>query len=409
MNKMLAISILMALILLSIIPLDVVSLSSFPSSAPTIVRNITIPTSLSYILINKVSAKNSTSLQISYINYTVLNISGSTIYVKVTTNASKNYTFILIQNDTYKVNIITNLLWNTYPYILPYYLYNSTYGLIALNESLLLSFYASHENNTVYEYFIHNNHFNGFANISSLGYLIKLNETSPFTFTFTLVSAKNFTNITLDFQENSNEISLAHPYLYSVYNYSSLAGGVLPEGWAEIVYPLLVGNYVVQAEYKLLPRSGEELLQLTPFSVGEAYYVLVIGNQSSIPLTYITNPGASQIIWDKGIFNLYESNSSIYIYKNISSTGVIISYLYVNSKGEMLELKSIGNLTGTVVYAEYLISTNYLPPNTTYPQINTYFNSTLPFKAINPRLALNLTIVIVFLIVFIIIILRREY
>ncbi|MCY0860349.1 MAG: hypothetical protein OWQ54_07955 [Sulfolobaceae archaeon] len=415
MKRQLALLVFILLILTSIFSVNIITMSisiaNLPSSSPTIVRNITIPKFLSYIVTTKSSVKNTTVVQTYYINYTVINVTEYSIYVKVVNNATRNTSIIVAANGTYKINLVTMPLLPFYPYIIPYYLYNNTYGIATSNESLLLSFYSSYYNGSIYKFLIHNDYFNALANISSTyGYIVELNETTPLNIFMKLVEAINYTNISIPPDDSllEEEINLSHPYIYSVYNYSSVAGTALPEGWAELTYPLIIGNYIAQAEYKILFASGQELMQPTSFSVAFAYFIIVIGNQSTIPVTYILNAGNKTIHWDHGVFNLYLSNDTVYVYKNTTSQG-LVSYLYVNKDGEIISLKTYNNVTGQLIYGEELISTNYISPTTTYPEINVYENTSLPFKAINPRFALEFTIIIVFVLTFIIIILRREY
>ncbi|MCY0883483.1 MAG: hypothetical protein OWQ50_06810, partial [Acidianus infernus] len=200
------------------------------------------------------------------------------------------------------------------------------------------------------------------------------------------------------------------PYVYLVCTYSSLYAGLTPNTYREIFYPYIFANGYFIYRYAILNFIAGQ-------PVGSSYFELslVIGNYTNLPITFLVC-NSSNIIWENKEFTrvnvtslniLGKTYNNVIEYENISTKSFTILYFY---NGTLIEEES-GNIDGNsynVTEKVVFVGNSMIPLNLTYPNYFDYTNTNLPYKAIDPSLALEVSIIITMIIVALIVLLYKR-
>ncbi|MEM0374059.1 MAG: hypothetical protein QXV69_04360 [Sulfolobaceae archaeon] len=436
MHKVLILTLL--ILLLASSPISSIFLVELPKPTAEKIPSIIYYDYLKYKIDIIKTYKNHSTKNSYYIEYKVIN----SIDLNLTVNISGNYTefknITIINNGTYSLNIITNLFTFKYPYILPYLIFNNTYAIYYKNSYIIVSFqnYTKYLNNTIYILRIITQNGSSY-NVSVLenGIISEINfkkDISNYTYNIDikLLNLSNPKTIGLPITFNSN--LLQYSYLYTVYNYSSIASNILPQGYIEFVYPyILPGNYIVSAQFRLQYIAGNRLL--TPISIQgtQVNFIISIGKPNEIFIPIILNLN-NTISWygyllkkiNQTQVNVLANTYNAYLYLNSTNFtitsgnstifGKRLVYAYFNSNGTLLKFRIVAfstNITATALELDFIGSKYndyYLNPTLIFPNVASYSNTNLPFNVISPNISLVITIIVTLIIVIIAVILRRK-
>jgi len=415
------------------------SLSDIPQSFSQKIEMLTYYSNLKYNIEIKTIFKNQTTKNIYFIEYNVINSTGLNITVRISGNYTSFKNVTIINNGTYSINLITSLFSFKYPYIPLYLIFNNTYAIYHKNEYIIVSFqnYTKYLNNTAYLVRITTQNGSSY-NVKFLenGIAAEINFTktiSNYTYNINmrLINLNNSKTLELPITFNTN--ALQYSYLYVIYNYSSLASNIIPQGYTEFVYPyILPGNYILQAQFRLEYIAGNKLL--TPISIQdyEVNFVINIGKPDETFVPAISN-FTNTISWNGYVLKkinqtkieIFGKSYNTYLYLNLtnftihSGNSTIIGkrFVYVyfdSSNGTVVRFRveaSGGNITAPALQLDYIgrkYNDYYLNPLTTFPNVASYSNTNLPFNVISPNTSLAITMIITLIIVIIVVLLRRK-
>jgi len=429
----------LTLLILALLPLP------FPGNQPVSHLQLNdFPSSASYVVSVSNSTGNITVKHTYTLNYTLIAVNQNgeaTVHIK--TNAVGialgpfNFTVAKPGNVTFNL-IGTDLNLNRYPMLFPLLLLNSSYlsrigtysvvvsgTYVTLSGGKAVNVTVMGRNYNAYSYsgtiFYGVNSYKGTIQVLQNGLLYKLSSTvfdfpvnitlSNFSTTQILLNPAGFT-----FQENP---SLYYIYLQKVNEspYNSL----VPQGYIQLHIPLVFANgiTVVEEEHILLQASGS---LIAPSSNG-AEVTFFVGNYSSLVTPVYPTPipsgqidfnglslnfsGTSQITTPSGS---YETN--VYVRTTNTTTGNITVtsklLVYLEPNGTLVKLSTY---TGDYESSELQlvsVGTFHYNFNSTSPNLTSYTNTVLPFQAVNPDLALTLSIAIPVTIIFIVLLFYRR-
>ncbi len=428
-------SILIALIMLSlwVIPSGVLSFSQTSNSQ--IISGFTIPSTINYTakIVNSTTINNKTIEKIyNYtLSYHIISITQDIAYVNVsgnfTNNSLKLGNVVYVTKGLHVVNLIFQPISIYYPYIISDIIYNTSYGIITPNESIALDYsgkgYVLFDgaNTTVYNY-------SGVINGNSIkisllpnGIIYHLENNSLY---ITLTSYSTFLNVTLNTSSGNNNIYqltnyIQKPYLYAIYNYSTLSNSTLPVGYLEIDYPLLFENGILVTQITQIQiRAGQNLALPSLLEGKSVNFVIYINNPMDEPTSFIVNIGNQSITWNGFTFVLVNKTTistiagsfEAYEYRHYISSNLSAQLLYFSTNGVLLKEESVSILNSSVfpVFISSLVGNNYINPSETYPNVFNYTNTTLPFKVINPNLSLTISIIVTIIIIAVIVLLHKR-
>ncbi|MEM3685728.1 hypothetical protein [Saccharolobus sp.] len=398
----------------------------------TIINSITIPTSMTYTvkLINSTTVENKTITHVyNYtLTYQVTKFVQNVIYVNISgnfTNGSlKLGNGVYIKKGEYEVNLVYQPLSIYYPFIEPSLIYNTSYGIITPNETIALVYKSktfsiiNGVNYTSYNYSVNINNQQISVNILGNGIVSKLENRS---LELILYSFSNLSTIPLNSITNSQYTSfLNRSYLYAVYNYSTLSNSLIPEGYLQISYPIILGNDTITAQITQIQMRAGQQLALPASLLGDSVnFVLYINQPQNIPTSFTLNVGAKNITWNNNVFTLVgESKVSTpignfiaYQYVHNISQNQVQQVLYFTPNGTLIKEEVVEMINSTTQIPSFSLSfvgNNYISPYETYPNVFNYTNTSLPFKVINPNLSFTISIVITIIIVAVLVILRKK-
>ncbi|QGA53443.1 hypothetical protein GFS03_01990 [Sulfolobus sp. E5-1-F] len=398
----------------------------------TTVNSITIPTSLTYAvkLINSTTVGNKTITHIyNYtLTYQVIRFVQNIVYVNISGNFAngtlKLGNNIYIKKGEYSLNLFYQPLSIYYPFIEQSLIYNTSYGIITPNETIALVYKGKSislingVNYTSYNYSANLNNQQISLNILENGIVSKLNNGS---LELILESFSNLSTISLNSAINSQYMNfLNKSYLYAVYNYSSLSNSLIPEGYLQISYPLILGNDTIASQItQIQVRSAQQLVLPASLLGDSVNFVLYINQPQKIPTSFIVNAGTKNITWNNNVFTLVGEtkvstpigNFLTYKYVHNISQNQAQQVLYFAPNGTLIkeEVVEIINSTTQIPYFSLnFVGNSYINPFETYPNVFNYTNTTLPFKVINPNISLTISIIITIIIVAILVILHKR-
>ena len=427
--------------ILALIPLIVAhSLPSIYSNynSPIVINSITIYKNLQYkIELQKQVTQNVTvttttnttttttvthteipkTVGIYIVNYTVINISNQNIYVEISGNFTKNFTFI--RQGNYSINILQDVISLNYPYIPPFLLLNSTYALFVKSTPYVISYIRSANytilgrNIVAYEFEVGYNS-SYFVTYELLSNGLLANFSTWYNGSTVIMSLINYGgeyNITFNSTLDLNYVS--KPYLYLEYVYSPVADSLQPQNYVQVYYPFIVGNYVGQIVYLLYPQQGK-LLVPNIFYATYVNFELYFMPAKDLVLTYLQT-NSSNIVWNDKYFDFVNvtqlqlingSVANALLYRNVTQNSTI--YLYFSQDSHILLEELVYNMTSHqyTIGLEFL-GNDYYSPNLTYPNLTSPEYTTLNYSLVNFNEGLIIAIVIT-VVLSIIIILFRE-
>ncbi|WP_338603792.1 hypothetical protein V6M85_05060 [Sulfolobus tengchongensis] len=398
----------------------------------TIVNNISIPLSITYIakLINSTTVANKTITHIyNYtLNYQVTKVVGTTVYVNITgnfTNATlKLGNTVYIKKGQYEVNLLYQPLTIYYPFIIPNLIYNTSYGIITPNETTALTYKGkayniiAGNNYSVYNYSINLNNYEISASVLKDGIISQLENGS---LRLSLVSFSDFYNITLNTSNNGDYMNfISKSYLYAVLNYSTLSNSLIPEGYLQINYPIVFNNDIIATQVTQIQlRSGQQLALPASLLGNSVNFVLYINELQKMPISFVLNVGTANITWNNNVYKLVGKTQvstpagtfTTYEYAHVLSQNQSEQLLYFSTNGTLVKeevVEFINLSTPFPVFSLNFVGNTYLNPFETYHNVFNYSNTTLPFKVINPNFSLTISIVITIIIVAVLVILHKR-
>ncbi|AKA72544.1 hypothetical protein SULI_00460 [Saccharolobus solfataricus] len=397
----------------------------------TIVNTTTIPTSITYTvkLINSTTVANKTITHVyNYtLYYQVTKFVQNTVYVNISGNFTngtlKLGNTVYIKKGVYEVNLLYQPLSIYYPFIEPSIIFNTSYGIISPNETIALVYKGktfNMINGVNYTSYNYSGNVNGqqiSVNILQNGIISKLENGS---LELILESFSNLSTIPLTTVTNSQYMNfLNRSYLYAVYNYSPLSNSLIPEGYLQISYPVVIGNNTITAQITQIQLRAGKQLALPASLLGEPVnFVLYINQPQNIPTSFIVNVGAKNITWNSNVFTLVgESKVSTpigtfiaYQYVHNISQNQAQQVLYFTPNGTLIkeEVVEIINSTTLPSFSLSFAGNTYISPFETYPNVFNYTNTSLPYKVIAPNLSFTISIVITIIIVAILVVLHKR-
>ncbi|BDB98982.1 hypothetical protein [Saccharolobus caldissimus] len=407
------------------------TLTNSQTAATTIINSISIPKILNYNvkLLNTTTIGNRTITTIfNYtLNYQVYKSNDEIVFINITGNFTngtlKLGKIIYLKEGQYQINVVYEPMSIYYPYMIPNLIYNTSYGMITPNETIALIYKGksfeiiNNINMTIYNYSVDLNGYSLEVSILPNGILYYIKNGSLI---LTLNSYLETLNITFNNSIGRQYFNYINkPYLYAVFNYSSLANSTIPEGYLEFNYPIIFSNgFLVTQVTQIQIRAGQQLA-LPSLLLGKSVnYVLYINTPENEPITFISNVGTNNITWNKneyiligktqvstiaGIFNAYE-------YEHLITPNRSEELLFFNINGTLVKEESV-ELTNTspiILFSLNFVGNIYMNPFEQYPNVFNYSNTTLPYKVISPNLSLTISIIITIIIVAILVIVHKR-
>ncbi|MUM64785.1 hypothetical protein D1867_05900 [Acidianus infernus] len=438
---------LVVLALLVAIPFTQILSFALPSSPPlttnTIITEIPYYSHLKYLIsIYNETTENSTIKMKFIANYTAdynvisqyngiieVNYSISKIFSKYNLSTFNMSNITFLRPGIFNVTLLNDALCFHYPYIYPGLLYNSSaYYLyfVATKFNFPLGYVnetkVTINNLTLIAYKYHN--LSTFSTINQYFYVLCNGIGYNFNYTFSYKIGNKTYNLYANFllkclSGNSstqlkylgNQLEEAFkPYVYLDCTYSSLYAGLTPNTYREIFYPYIFANGYFIYRYAILSFIAGQPVESSYFELS-----LVIGNYTDLPITFLVC-NSSNIIWENEEFTrvnvtslniLGKTYNNVIEYENISTKSFTILYFY---NGTLIEEES-GNIDGNsynVNEKVVFVGNSMIPLNLTYPNYFDYTNTNLPYKAIDPSLALEVSIIITMIIVALIVLLYKR-
>ena len=397
----------------------------------SIVSNLSIPKILTYIakLTNTTTIGNKTVTKIyNYtVSYQLLKVND---YVAVV-NISGNFTngilklgnTIYLREGQYNVSVQYQPLSLYYPFILSELLYNTSYGILTPNESLVLTykgkgFYTLNGvNNTVYNFTVYVNGNEITATIMPNGIVTYLQNGSLSM----VLKSYQLLNINITSTDTLTNISnfIGKSYLYAIFNYSTLSNSTIPQGYLQINYPVLFNNGILVTQFTQIQfRSGQQLALPSLLDGKSVNYVLYVNEPTKIPTSFGLNVGGNNITWNGIEYTLVgkQQVSTIagtfeaYVYKYITSNQTE-QLLYFSQNGVLLKQELVTLLNSSAIVPLFVmnfVGNTFLNPFQTYPNVFNYTNTTLPYTVIKPNLSLTISIILTLVIVAVLVILHKR-
>lgn len=407
------------------------TLTNSQTATTTIINSISIPKILNYNvkLLNTTTIGNRTTTTIfNYtLNYQVYKSNDEIVFINITGNFTngtlKLGKIIYLKEGQYQINVIYEPMSIYYPYMIPNLIYNTSYGMITPNETIALIYKGksfeiiNNINMTIYNYSVNLNGYSLEVSVLPNGILYYLKNGSLI---LTLNSYSEILNITFNNsveQQYFNYIS--KPYLYAVFNYSSLANSTIPEGYLEFNYPIIFSNGVLVTQVTQIQIRAGQQLALPSLLLGKSVnYILYINTPENEPATFILNVGTNNITWNKneyillgktqvstiaGIFTAYE-------YKHLLTPNQSEELLFFNDNGTLIKEESVEliNTSMVTLFSLNFVGNIYINPFEQYPNVFNYTNTTLPYKVVSPNLSLTISIIITIIIVAILVIVHKR-
>jgi len=353
------------------------------------------------------------------VNYTVTNISNTTIYVKISGNFTGNFTFI--KQGNYSLNVLQKILSLDYPYIPPFLMFNNSYAIFTKSGTYSLVFIKSlnytinGKNITAYEFLVaYNSSYYAVYDILNNGLLA--NYTTSYngsTLIMSLISYAEEYNITLNQPSNSDMEYLSQPYLYLEYLYNPASKSLQPQNYLQVYYPFVIGNYMAQIIYLLYPQQGELLVANTINGIN-VNFELYLKPANDLVLTYLQT-NSSTIKWNGGYFNYINTteikliNGSVVnalLYRNATQNATV--YLYFSPTSHILLEELIFNpyLNNYSVELQFL-GNKYYSINQAYVPLTSPTYTTLAYQLVNFNEGLLIAIIVT-VVLSVLIILFRE-
>jgi len=352
------------------------------------------------------------------VNYTVTNVSNEYIYVKISGNFTKNFTFI--KQGNYSLNILQDIVSLNYPYITPFLMLNNTYALFIKSSPYVIAYLNSlnytllGKNVTAYEFAVaYNSSYFALYDLLSNGILANYTTTyNGSTLVMSLINYGGEYNITLN--SSLDNTYLSQPYLYLEYVYSSASNSLQPQNYVQTYYPFIVGNYLGQIVYLLYPQQGNLVIPNSFYGVNVNFelYFKPIGGQV---LTYLPT-NSSQIEWNGNYFNYINTtqlklvNGSVQnalLYRNATQNATVYLYFSQDSHVLLEELVYSVLLHNYTVELQFL-GNNYYNINQKYINITSPKYTTLDYKLVNFNEGLVIAIVVTVVLSAIIILFRQR-
>ncbi len=412
--------------------------SSPPLTTDTVINEIPFYSHLKYtISIYNESTINGTTKMKFLANYTAdYNvISQCNGVIKVNYNVSKIYSaynssefnisnITFLKPEVFNVTLLDDFLSFSYPYIYPKLLYNATYSLYFIASHLELGLQYVNETKieldnityTVYKYqnisYFSSKYFSVLCN--GIGYNFNYtfsykinNKTYNLNANFLLKCLSGNSTTQLKYLGNQLEEAFK-PYMYLECTYSSLSDNLVPNTYREIFYPYVFANGYFIYRYCILRfAAGQE--------VTYPYFSIVVGNYTNLPITFLIC-NSSKITWENMEFNkvnitslniLGKTYNNVIEYENITQKTLTLLYFY---NGTLIEEES-GTINGSIYSpSEKLEFTgnHVIPLNSTYPDYFNYTNTKLPYNAVDPSSALEVSIIVTMIIVVLIVLLYKR-
>ncbi|WP_236751116.1 hypothetical protein [Acidianus sp. HS-5] len=413
--------------------------SSPPLTANTIINEIPFYSHLNYVIsIYNETTVNSTTKMKFLANYTAEYnvVSQCNGVIKVDYNVSKIYSAynlskFNISNTTFlkpgifNVTLLDDALSFNYPYIYPELLYNSTYyalyfvathvglGLQYVNETKIKLDNTSY---TVYKY-LNISYFSSksfYVLCNGIGYDFNYtfsykidNKTYNLCANFILKCISGNSSTRLKYMSNQLEEAFK-PYTYLEYTYSSLYADLTPNTYREIFYPYVFANgYFVYRDCILRFAAGQQVVY--------PYFNIVIGNYTNLPITFLAC-NSTKIVWENEEFSrvnitslniLGKTFNNVIEYENKTNTSFTLLYFH---DGTLIEEES-GKIDGNIYNASEKLEftgNSIISLNSTYPDYFNYTNTKLPYSAIDPSSALEVSIIVTMIIVALIVLLYKR-
>lgn len=358
------------------------------------------------------------------VNYTI-----SKIYTTVNSSLFNASNITFLKPGIFNVTLLNDPLCLHYPFIYPGLLYATTYYLYFaankfdlamqyINESSVM---INNSNYTVYKY----ENLTTFSDINRYFYVLCNGIEYNFNYTLTYKIENKTHNMYANFilkclsGNSSTELNFVSnqlekafkPYVYLEYTYSSLYAGLAPNTYREIFYPEVFANGYFVYRYSLLNFLAGQ-------PIGQSYFglELAIGNYANLPITFLVC-NSSKIYWECEEFTkvnvtslnvLGKTYNNVIEYENISSSKSFTLLYFYN--GTLIE-EEAGNIDGNtynVTEKVEFVGNSMIPLNITYPNYFDYTNTNLPYNAIGPSLALEISIVVTMIVVALIILLHKR-
>ena len=409
-------------------------------SKPFVINNVTIYKELQYKIelqkqvtqnVTKTAPANTTTttttvptkvtkvVGVYIVNYTVTNVSNTTIYVKISGNFTKNFTFI--KQGNYSLNVLQKLLSLDYPYLPPFLMFNNTYavftksGTYAFEFLKSLNYTVNGKNVTAYEFLVaYNSSFYAVYDILDNGLLANYTTTyNGSTLIMSLINYSEEYNITLNLPSNLDTKHLSQPYLYLEYIYNPASKSLEAQNYLQVYYPFIAGGYLAQIIYLLYPQQGELLVTNTINGI-DVNFELYLKPANDLVLTYLQT-NSSAIKWNGDYFNYINTtkikliNGSVVdalLYRNITTNAT--AYLYFSPTSHILleELIYSPYLHNYSVKLQFL-GNEYYSYNQTYVPLTSPKYTTLDYQLENFNEGLLIAIIVT-VVLSVLIILFRE-
>lgn len=356
------------------------------------------------------------------VNYSVIKYDP---YGNLTVGISGNYTSqnISFYKGNFTVDPELDPFTLEYPFVLPYYLANLTYGISSPTSSLVFEFSKEITVNldgnqeTAYKYELIDGTGNKYnMTVLSNGVIYQLDNS---TFNMSLINFGVFKLSLANVMSNLNQGDINSTYQYSLYEFSPTAGIMLPTSEIEVFYPLAFSNGVIAlTEFELKTLPNESVVSPRSIDGVSVYNYLSLNEFNETFTTFSPQVGDKNITFNGENFVLVNQTKvttpagtfTSYLYKNVTSAGSLIQYLYLGNDGLMLKLKEVSVSTGTSTTEGEIsfIGNNYISPSVTYPY-HSLSDTNLPYKPVNSYDSMVIAVVVTLVIVAILLLLHRRF
>ncbi|MEM4080172.1 MAG: hypothetical protein QXY37_02485, partial [Metallosphaera sp.] len=245
------------------------------------------------------------------------------------------------------------------------------------------------------------------------GVVSSLNQTSSgLTFNMNLLSYQNSSYL------KSMNFTNRPGYLYVNLTFSRFSMTYQPSGYLEYVYPsLLPGNILLMSVYNIQFYQGAKVGGYDIINSQPVNFIINVGSPNELVTNFVSiknntaywNSSTFQFVGNvtKNIqgttYNLQEYSNNL-VRNNVTVSKTI---LYVE-KNMIVEEDYNQTIPNVLSYKLELINSSYINPDTSFPDLTGYFNSTLPFKAINPSGSFTIAVIVTLVLVAILVILHRR-
>ncbi|WP_054845227.1 hypothetical protein [Sulfuracidifex tepidarius] len=413
-----------------------------PPDVGKVDSSLTLPSSMSY-LVKQINAtvtgvtkqtsnstkSNTTSstmatkkINATYlVNYSVIKYNS---YGNLTVKISGNYTTqnISFYKGNFTINPELDPFTLEYPFVLPNYLANLTYGISSPSSSLVFEFLKQVTVNlngnqeTAYDFKVIDSAGNYNMTVLSNGVIYYLDNS---TFNMSLKSFNTFTLSLANLIPNLNQSDINSTYQYSIYEFNPTAATLLPTSEIEVFYPLVFSNGVIALnEFELRTLPNESVVASRSIDGVSVYNYLSLNELNETFTTFSPQVGNKNITFNGENFMFVNQTKvttpagtfTSYLYKNVSSAGTLIQYLYLGKDGLLLKLKEVSVSTGTPITEGEIsfIGNNYIPPSVSFPY-HSLSDTNLPYKPVNSYDSMIIAVIVTLVIVAILLLLHRRF